>query len=114
MIPYIRQALERHYGVIILNPFLNSIKVENENQEITKVSIPYNDTPENHALYSLYSSCYLVDTFGIIFWILWPSRIFVLLLMVMVVSLPKHSFKYSDFHDFLLFNRQEKIKYSHD
>ena len=35
MIPYIRQALERHYGVIILNPFLNSIKVENENQEIT-------------------------------------------------------------------------------
>ena len=67
MIPYIRQALERHYGVIILNPFLNSIKVENENQEITKVSIPYNDTPENHALYSLCSSCYSVDTFGIIF-----------------------------------------------
>ncbi|KAK8797217.1 hypothetical protein WA158_004427 [Blastocystis sp. Blastoise] len=51
MIPYIRQALERRYGVIILNPFMNSVKIIGDKQEVVKRSIPLNETPEAHALY---------------------------------------------------------------
>lgn len=60
MIPILEMAEEKGYGVIILNPNMNSITISEEDGPSQKIQIPESSSPEEHA-YTVYED-YIAPT----------------------------------------------------
>lgn len=51
MLTFFLRARQLRMGVLVLNPYTNYVKSVDSAGQPTKISIPYNDTPERHILY---------------------------------------------------------------